>query len=171
MENSKGHNYQQTTTKGIQWGVNANVGLQFDLPQVGVGGSGSLGANYQRSTVHTVTHEKTKKEKVEQQSHHEETLKIPPGKKVILKMTSYRVRYKLHFTTEYIQDSQIRGSTSSIGHVWFETVLHNRVRDSPATNAATARLSRGRGVRLFYSRRQLRWIADRMEVKKTIVDA
>lgn len=67
VENSEGHNYQETTTKGIKWEFNTNLGLQFGLPQVGVGGGGELGANYEQSRVFSVTQETTKKQKVEQQ--------------------------------------------------------------------------------------------------------
>ena len=38
---------------------------------------------------------------MEVKSDHQETVTIPPGKKAVVKMTSYRVRYKLDYTMEY----------------------------------------------------------------------
>ena len=171
VENSEDHNYQETTTKGIQWGVNANVGLQFGLPQVGGGsGSGGLGVNFQRTNVHSVTQEKTKTEKVEQQSHHEETLTIPPGKKAIITMTSYRVRYKLDYTMEYkiakSEGVQVRLDTLGLG-------LCHRMGFVSASELMGALPGYREDEEFAYmcQEGELRWIADRMVVKKRLVNA
>ena len=95
VENSEAHNYTETTTKGIEWGADANVGLQFGLPQVGVGFSVGGSASHKQQTTNTVTEETTSSSTVGVESHHQEEVKIPPGKKVVVKMTSYRVRYKM----------------------------------------------------------------------------
>ena len=167
VENAEGHNYTQTTTKGVEWGANANIGLQFGLPQVG--GSGGLGIGFKRTTLHTQTEEKTKSNRVEQQSHHEETVKIPPGKKAVVRMTSFRVRYKLEYTMEYkiARTALIRVSLDPCGL------------GLPCTSqrALTARdlLQYLPGFRedeefvYFTQEGELRWIADRMEVDKKIV--
>ena len=118
VENAEGHNYTQTTTKGVEWGPNANVGLQFGLPQVGVGGGAGIGGGFKRTSLHTQTEEKTKSNRVELQSHHEETVKIPPGKKVVVKMTSYRVRYKLEYTMEYNIDKTHRSGSLLTRAAW-----------------------------------------------------
>ena len=169
VENSQGHNYQETTTKGIQWGVDANIGLQFGLPQVSGGGSGGVGFSYQQSQVHTVTHEKTKKQKVEQQAHHEEMLKIPPGKKAIVTMTSYRVRYKLDYTMEYkipkSEGVQVRLNTFGLG-------LCFRMGFVTASEIMHPLPGYREDEEFVYmcQEGELRWIADRMVVKKRLVD-
>ena len=99
IENSEGQNYTTSTTKGVEWGASASLGLQFGLPQVGA--SGSVGGSFKRTNTTTTTQQETKSNRVERQSHHEETVKIPPGKKAVVKMTSYRIRYKLRYTMEY----------------------------------------------------------------------
>ena len=171
VENSEGHNYQETTTKGVQWGVNANIGLQFGLPQVGGGGGrGGLGLNFQRTNVHTVTQEKTKKEKKEQQAHHEETLKIPPGKKAIVTMTSYRVRYKLDYTMEYkmpkSEGVQVRLDRCGLG-------LCFRMGFVTASELMQPLPGYREDEEFVYmcQEGELRWIADRMVVKKRLVNA
>ena len=168
VENSEGHNYQQTTTKGIKWEVNANIGLQFGLPQVGVGGGGELGANYGRSRVLSVTQETTNKQKVEQQSHHEESLAIPPGKKAILRMISYRVRYKIDYTMEYrvskLDGISVRIDACGLG------LCFNTVYVTASQLLQTLPGYREDDEFVYFSQEGvLRWIANRMEVKKTIV--
>ena len=172
VENSEGHNYQEITTKGVQWGGSANVGLQFGLPQVGVGGGGSVGASFQRQLTTTLVREEKKENRVKLQSHHEETVKIPPGKRVVVKMTSFRVRYKLDYTMEYKMSKstqiRIRVDTCGIGlPLMCMTLL-------PVT--ASQLMQPLPGYRedeefvYFTQEGELRWIADRMEVKKTVVD-
>ena len=168
-ENTEGHNYQESVTKGVQWGVNANVGLQFGLPMVGAGGKGGLGFQFQRQHSTTLVNEKKKENKVELQSHHEETVKIPPGKKVIVKMTSYRVRYKLDYTMEYniSKNTTIRVlvDTCGAGLPFCKRTVFIR---------ANQLLQYLPGYReddelvYFTQEGELRWIADRMEVKKII---
>ena len=169
VENAEGHNYTQSTTKGVEWGVDSNVGLQFGLPQVGASGGFKIGANFKRTTLQTQTEEKTKSNRVELQSHHEETVKIPPGKKAVVRMTSYRVRYKLEYTMEYkiAKTAVIRVSLDPCGL------------GLPCTSqrGLTARdlLQYLPGFRedeefvYFTQDGELRWIADRMEVDKKIV--
>ena len=169
--NTEGHNYQETVTKGVQWGVNANVGLQFGLPQVGMGASGGVGANFQRHHSTTFVNEKKKENKVELQSHHEEKVAIPPGKKVVVKMTSYRVRYKLDYTMEYTisKTAYIRVLVDTCG-------LGCPLCNTSGIITAPQLLQSLPGYReeeesvYFTQEGELRWIADRMDVKKTITD-
>ena len=169
VQNSEGHNYQETTTKGVQWGVSANVGLQFGLPQVGGSGGGSVGANFQRQTQTTLVKEEKKENKVELQSHHEETIKIPSGKKVVAKLTSYRVRYKLNYTMEYkISKSayvRVRVNTCGLG-------ICTNLMPLTASQLMQSLPGYREDEEFVYMTQEgeLRWIADRMEVTKTIMD-
>lgn len=171
VQNTEGHNYQQSVTKGVQWGVNANVGLQFGLPQVGVGVSGGVGTSYQRQNISTVMNETKKENKVELQSHHEETVKIPPGKKVIVKMTAYRVRYRLDYTMEY------KAPKSASLRVLVDTCGAGLPFCKLSVGLTAAQLLQHLpGYRedeefvYFTQEGELRWIADRMDVKKTVTD-
>ena len=169
IENSEGQNYQETTTKGVQWGASANVGLQFGLPQVGAGGGGGVGTNFQRQKQTTLVKEEKKENKVELQSHHEETITVPPGKKVVVKMTSYRVRYKLDYTMEYkISKSayvRVRVDTCGVG-------LCTSLMPLTASQLMQSLPGYREDEEFVYITQEgeLRWIADRMEVTKTIMD-
>ena len=103
VENTESHNYQQTTTSGVEWGVDAKIGLQFGLPQFGGAGgpSGGIGGNFKKTSIKTETVERKSENKQVQAAHHEEEVEIPAGKRVVVTMTSYRVRYKLEYTMEY----------------------------------------------------------------------
>ena len=170
IENSEGQNYITSTTKGVEWGASASLGLQFGLPQVGSSASGSVGGSFKRINTQTTTKEETKTNKVERQAHHEETVKIPPGKKADVKMTSYRVRYKLHYTMEYKieKEESVRCTydpcglgilCASTGFLKAEELL------------ATLPGFRVDEEFVYITQEgELRWIADRMEVKKVITD-
>ena len=168
--NTEGHNYQETVTKGIQWGLNTNVGLQFGLPQVGVGLTSGAGASFQRQRATTLLNEKKEEKKAELQSHHEETVRIPPGKKVVVKMTSYRVRYKLEYTMEY------KVSKTAYIRVTVDTCGIGLPCTTRGIVTAQQLLQYLPGYReddefaYFTQEGELRWVADRMDVKKTITD-
>ena len=168
-ENTEGRNYREVTSKGIKWGVDANVGLQFGLPHV-LNVGGEIGSSYERSKVLAVTKEKSKEQKHKRQSHHEETLSIPPGKKATLRMTSYRVRYKLDYTLEYKIAKKdgvvVRMDLCGLGLHYTSVFV-----------SASQLLHPLPGYRedeefvYFIQEGQLRWIADRVVVSKTIADA
>ena len=170
QENTEGRRYSETTTKGIKWGVDANVGLQFGLPQVGVGFEGKIGGNYERSRVLSVTQEKTMQQKNQQQSHHEETLSIPPGKKATLRMTAYRVRYKLDYIMEYkiakTDGVVVRMDLCGVGFHYSSVFVSASQLLQPLPG-----YGEDEEFVYFYQEGELRWIADRMVVNKTIVDA
>ena len=171
VENTEGHNYQQSVTKGIQWGANANVGLQFGLPQVGMGIGGGAGLNFQRQRSTMFVNEKKKENTAKLESHHEETVKIPPGKKATVRMTSYRVRYKLDYTMEYkISKSafmRIKVDTCGLG-----LPLCTRMVYITAPQLLQYLPGYREDDECVYFRQdgELRWIADRMEVKKIITN-
>jgi hypothetical protein len=171
VENSEGHNYQECVTKGVKWGLNANVGLQFGLPQVGAGGGGGIGGNFQRESSTTLVKENKKDNKVELQSHHEETVKIPPGKKVVLKMTSYRVRYKLDYTMEYkiSKSASIRVRVDQCG-LGLPCCTTLSAITAPQLLQFLPGYREDEDFAYFTQEGELRWIADRMDVKKTIAD-
>lgn len=79
------------------------IGLQFGLPQFGGAGgpSGGIGGNFKKTSIKTETVERKSENKQVQAAHHEEEVEIPAGKRVVVTMTSYRVRYKLEYTMEY----------------------------------------------------------------------
>ena len=172
VENSEGHNYQSTVTKGVNWGVNANVGLQFGLPQVGAGAGGSVGTSFGTQYVRTMTTENKKENRVEIQSHHEETIKIPPGKKVVVKMSSYRVRYRLDYTMEYQipKSTYIRVLVDSCGFGMPIFCMSTRILTASQLMNSLPGYREDEEFAYFTQDGELRWIADRMEVKKTIVD-
>ena len=170
VENMEGHNYTQSTTKGLEWGVESNVGLQFGLPQVGVGGGFSIGAHVTGTTQHTQTEEKSKSTSVGVQSHHEEAVKIPPGKKVVMRMTSYRVRYKMEYTMEYkiTKIALIRVSLDQCG-LGLPCCRNLRVLTAKDLLQYLPGFREDEEFVYFMEDGELRWIADRMEVDKKIV--
>lgn len=172
IENSEGHNYQTSVTKGVNWGANANVGLQFGLPQVGVGGSANVGTSFGTQYSRTLVTENKKENRVEVQSHHEETVKIPPGKKIVVKMKSYRVRYRLDYTVEYkiAKSSYIRVKVDSCGLGLPLFCMNLRILTASQLMESLPGYREDDEFAYFTQDGELRWIADRMEVEKTIVD-
>ena len=167
-ENTEGHNYKQETTKGLEWGASANVGLQFGLPQFGTGVKGGIGGGFKKHSSQTQTYEKTNENKVGQEAHHEEKVKIPPGAKVVVRMTSYRVRYKLDYTMEY------KISKRQQIHIRFDRSLGLPCCAGTGSISASELLRELPGYRedeefvYFTQEGELRWTADRMDVKKTV---
>lgn len=167
-ENTEGHNYTQETTKGLEWGANANIGLQFGLPQFGTGVKGGIGGGFKKFSLETQSYQKRNENKVGQAAHHEEKVKIPAGTKVIVRMTSYRVRYKLDYTMEYkiSKRKQIRIS--------FDRLLGLPCCAGIGYIEASLLLQELPGYRedeefvYFTQEGELRWTADRMDVKKTV---
>ena len=100
-ETSQGYNYEQQTTSGFEWGNQVNIGAQFGLPQVGIGGNLGGNASFTQKVENSTTTSSTNTNTVRLESHHEETVKIPPGHRIRVTMTSYRVKYLLHYSMEY----------------------------------------------------------------------
>lgn len=163
VESTDGHNYHDIAKKGILWDVNTNVGQQFGLPLVEAGSGAGLRYVFKWQAQKSFEEPKL-------QSQHEEVVKIPPGKKVVVKMTSYRVRYKLDYTMEYgiskSADIRIRLKPCGIGLC----AMHVSVKAAQLLELLPGYREDDRCV-YFTQEGELRWIADRMEVKKTIMDA
>ena len=169
VQSSEGYSYQQTTTNGLEWGVGANVGVQFGLPQVGVGASVGGDGRVKKTRSTAVTEEKTKTSTIGQESHHEETMKIPSGKRVLVKMTLYRVRYELEYKMLYIVPKQLKMK------VWYRCCCGLCSRSCYLT--ATELLKslpayRVEGKFVYFEQEgKLYWFADRMVVDKNMSPA
>ena len=172
VENAEGRSYSVSTTKGVEWGGGVALGLQFGMPQIGLNASSKGNINYTRTKLETVTKADTKTHKLQVKSHHEETVEIPPDKKVKITMTSYRVRYKLPYTMEYkvpktegipvMYDSYVSVglivACSKIGFLTAAQLMHTLpgyCEDDEYVH--------------FTQEAELRWTADRMVVKKEIL--
>jgi len=101
VESIQAHNYRQELTNGLELGGNANFGLQLGLPQIGVGASAGVGGDIKEHSSETNSLENTKQSKVGQEAHHKEKIQIPAGKKLTVKITTYRVRYKTEYRLEF----------------------------------------------------------------------
>ena len=172
-ENAEGHSYSVSTTSGVEWGGGANLGLQFGLPQFGTGLNVGGNASFKKFNSKTVKDEDTKTNKVESQAHHEETVKIPPGKKVVVKMTSFRVRYKLPYTMEY-KVPKTKGLSvryDPCGGIGFLGLCCARTGYLTATQMMHTLSGFREDAEYVYFTQQgeLRWIADRMVVDKKIL--
>ena len=170
VENTEGHNYQATVTKGIEWGLSTNVGLQFGLPQVGIGLSGGGSGSFQRQLTKSFFKEEKQEDRVELQSHHEETVKIPPGKMVVLKMTSYRVRYKLEYTMEYKISKLSFISVRVRGCVGVPLCTNIKMITATQLMQSLPGYREDEDFVYVTQEGELRWIADRMVVNKTLMD-
>ena len=170
VENIEGHNYQQTTTSGVEWGVDAKIGLQFGLPQFGGGGpQGGIGGSFKKTSTKTETVETKSENKQVQAAHHEEQVDIPAGKKVVITMTSYRVRYKLEYTMEYkiAKSEKIRISFTRYG-IRLPCCLGSGALTASQVMHTLPGYREDEEFVYFTQEGELRWIADRMVVEKTV---
>ena len=170
VENTEGHNYQQSTTSGVEWGVDAKIGLQFGLPAFGGGGpNAGIGGNFKKTSSKTETFEKKSENKVVQEAHHEEEVEIPAGSKVIVTMKSYRVRYKLDYTMEYkiAKSTKIRISFQRYGFS-LPCCISRGVLTASRVMRSLPGYREDEEFVYFTQEGELRWIADRMVVEKTV---
>ena len=168
VENTEGHNYQQSTTSGVEWGVDAKIGLQFGLPAFG-GVKPEIGGSFKKTRLKTETFEKKSENKVTQAAHHEEEVEIPAGSKVTVNMTSYRVRYKLDYTMEYkiAKSAKIRISFQRYGFS-LPCCINSGVLTASQVMRELPGYREDEEFVYFTQEGELRWIADRMEVEKTV---
>ena len=96
----KGRNYQFTSTQGVRWDVGPDVGLQILAMGMG-GGSIGLGGSYGRDKSKSGTMEDFMKESVGFEYSQEETVRVPPGKKVYMTISTYTVQYRQRYTLEF----------------------------------------------------------------------
>ena len=66
-----------------------------------MGASGEFNASFKKYNEKSKTNSTTKTSTIGQESHHEEEVEVPPGLKVTVTMTTYRVRYQLEYSMEY----------------------------------------------------------------------
>ena len=168
VENTEDCNYVHTTTKGLEWGVQANVkfGVKGDVPHVSLGGDGGVDGNFKDTSLDTETNEKTTSNRVELQSHLKGTVKVPPGMKAVVTMTSFRVHHKLEYTMEHKSDKKTpikievdRSGSDSTGDVLTARDLLQHLHGFREDEKFV----------YFTQEGELRWTSDRMEVEKSIV--
>ena len=164
LETGEAFSYEQETTTGLEWGAGTNIGSQFGLPSVNLSGGLNPGFNKTQST--TTTESTTKTSTVGQESHHEETVEIPPGCKVRVTMTSYRIKYRLEYTMEYkvpkSRQLQVRYDIACcLGLCYPSTTLTavDIFQYMPGFKIEDQHVS-------FRQKGWLKWVADRMEVDK-----
>ena len=175
LETGEAFSYEQETTSGLEWGAGTNIGAQFGLPSVGgIGGpsvnlSGGLNASFKKTKSTTTTESTTKTSTVGQESHHEETVEIPPGCKVKVTMTSYRIKYKLEYTMEYkvpkSRQLQVRYNIACCLALCYPSITltaEDILKYMPGFHVV------GQYV-IFRQKGWLKWVADRMEVDKEIM--
>ena len=169
VENTEGHNYMHTTTNGLEFDFDSNVGLQFGLPQVGVGGGSGRQTAMTKSNPVEMQTVIAKSNRIEMQSQQKEKIKVPPRKKAVVRMTSYKVRYKLDYTMEYkiAKTAQIRVSVDQ--RFLGLKCLAERVLTARHLLRYLPGFREDEEFVYFTQDGELRWIADRMEVDKEIV--
>ncbi len=168
---TKSHNYQIRTTKGVQWGVSANLGLQFGIPHaVGATATGGVGGSYNRSRSVTETTEKQKTDNFESQTHHEEKVKIPQGKKVMVRVTTYKVKYKLEYTLEYkiSKTASVYISYSSLGKSVPACVTSRGFLTASEILRTLPGFREDDEFAYFGQDEEIRWTADKAVVEKTL---
>ena len=88
VENSEDHVYHESTKKGVQWGTNTNIGLQFGLPQA-------------TSNHGTMMESSSQVEGIQLEERSDGiTIKLPAWKRVVVNEMTYRVHFKLDYTLE-----------------------------------------------------------------------
>ena len=97
---SKGRNYEFTSTQGVSWDIGGNVGLQI-LAMGMAGGSFGVGGKYGRNKSKSETVGSNLEESLGFEYSQEETICVPPGKKVHVTITTYTVQYRLNYTLEF----------------------------------------------------------------------
>ena len=92
-ETKNRRDYKFTSTQGITWGLSADVGLRvlaMGMTECSIGLDGKKKSS-SRNSLDTMGFE----------YHQEETVSIPPGKKVHVTISTYKVVYRLHYTFEF----------------------------------------------------------------------
>lgn len=169
LESSQASSYEQQTIKGLEWGAGTNVGAQFGLQLGGL--SGGVNAGFKKTKLNTTTKSTTKTDMVGEECHHTETVKIPLGCKAKVTMTTYRVKYQLEYSMVYKipKTARIR-------------VRYNLLCDlgwcSPFATLSAEDILKGMpdfraDEQYVYITQKgwLKWVADRMEVNKAVLQA
>ena len=90
---TKGERYTFSTTKGVDYGVDANIGLK--LVDLGIG----VKANCRNSKKEET--EKSSQEVYSFSYNQEEKIIVPPGMCVKAKITTYRMKYNMDYTLKF----------------------------------------------------------------------
>ena len=96
----KGRNYQFQSTQGVNWGVGGNIGLQVMGMGMG-GGTMGISGKYGKNKSTSETTGSSIDTELFFSYCQEETISVPPGKKVHVTITTYTVKYRLHYTLEF----------------------------------------------------------------------
>ena len=92
---TKGERYTFSTTKGVDYGVDANIGLKLKLVDLGVK------ATYKKSKSKTEQTEQTSQEVYSFSYNQDEKIAVPPGMCVKAKITTYRMKYDMDYTLKF----------------------------------------------------------------------
>ena len=93
----EGRNYQFQSNKGVHWDVGGNMGLQV-LAMGMAGGTMGISGNYGRNKSTSETTSTFSDTELGFSYCQEETISVPPGKKVHATITTYTVKYRLHYS-------------------------------------------------------------------------
>ena len=96
----QGRNYQFISTQGVMLDVCADVGLKIISMGMG-GGSTGLAAKYGKNKSKLDTTDSTMQEALGFEYSQEETVCVPPGKKVHVTTTTYTTLYRQRYTLEF----------------------------------------------------------------------
>ena len=99
-EHSKGRSYEWSTTEGVTWGINANIGAKIaGVP--GAGATAEIGGSYQHQKIEQRSGSKTTSETFSFQYAQNEKLVVPPRTKVSATVTTYTVGHEQEYTVEF----------------------------------------------------------------------
>ena len=94
---TKGHRYNFSTTKGVDFGFGGNIGAQV-AGLATVGGSIGVSAKYNKSKSTTTGNELSNQVGTSFSYNQEENISVPPGKRVKAKITTYSMKYEVNYT-------------------------------------------------------------------------
>ena len=104
---STGSRYNFTVSKGVNWGVNGNIGAQV-MGLAMVGGSASIGANYNKQKTTTTESETSQQDTFEFCYEQEEKIFVPPMSHVKAKITTYSMKYEQGYILKFSLPSSLR---------------------------------------------------------------
>ena len=96
----EGRSYQFQSNEGVNWGVGGNIGLQV-MAMGMAGGTMGLSGNYGKNKSTSETTGSSIDTELGFSYCQEESISVPPGKKVHVTITTYTVRYRLHYKLQF----------------------------------------------------------------------
>ena len=96
----QGRHYEFKSSEGKNWNLSGSIGIQLGMAPYGsgsVGGGAGYGKNKTKSETEGMHNENTYSFEYSQ----EETVCIPPGKKVRVEIRTYSVRYEMPYTVRF----------------------------------------------------------------------